>query len=138
MVSLEQVRALETRVEKAVALIASLKNENAQLRTGLVAAEGRVAELEGLVKEFQQDQVRIEQGIVQALRKLDQFEDVVHAVADHAVADHAVAGQVKVSEPAEKAVSARDMFPEEEKQVAEGDAGDEGSEDPLLDSTQLF
>ncbi len=140
MVSLEQVRALETRVEKAVALIASLKNENAQLRTGLVAAEGRVAELEGLVKEFQQDQVRIEQGIVQALRKLDQFEDVVHAASEHPAVNRTAEEHEKNPEAAEKAASDTDMFAEEEKKVQEDDDGDgdEGSEDPALDSTQLF
>lgn len=81
MISLEQVRALETRVEKAVALIAALRAENASMRSGLSAAEGRVAELEGLVSEFQKDQSRIEQGIIEALRKLDSFEDAVHEAA---------------------------------------------------------
>jgi FtsZ-binding cell division protein ZapB len=88
MISLEQVRALEARVEKAVSFIATLRAENASLKDGLLeaelrteAAEARTAELEGLIKEFQKDQERIEEGIVQALRKLDAFEDVVHAVA---------------------------------------------------------
>jgi chromosome segregation ATPase len=88
MISLEQVRALEARVEKAVAYIASLRAENASLKDGLLeaelrteAAEARTAELEGLIKEFQKDQERIEEGIVQALRKLDSFEDAVHAAA---------------------------------------------------------
>ncbi|HPM72962.1 MAG TPA: cell division protein ZapB [Spirochaetales bacterium] len=85
MISLEQVRALESRVEKAVALIAALRAENASMRSGLSAAESRVAELEGLVSEFQKDQSRIEQGIIEALRKLDSFEDAVHeAVAQPA------------------------------------------------------
>lgn len=79
MLTLEQVRALEARVEKAVNLIAALRAENGTLRSGLAAAEGRVAELEGLVREFQADQARIEEGIVHALKKLDAFEDAVHA-----------------------------------------------------------
>lgn len=78
MISLEQVRALESRVEKAVALIASLRAENASMRSGLATAELRVSELEGLVTDFQKDQARIEEGIVEALRKLDSFEDAVH------------------------------------------------------------
>ncbi|HUW68793.1 MAG TPA: cell division protein ZapB [bacterium] len=78
MISLEQVHALESRVEKAVALIASLRTENASLRSGLATAEARVAELEALVAEFQKDQARIEAGIIEALRKLDSFEDSVH------------------------------------------------------------
>jgi chromosome segregation ATPase len=78
MISLEQVRALESRVEKAVALIGSLRAENASMRSGLATAELRVSELEGLVADFQKDQARIEEGIVEALRKLDSFEDAVH------------------------------------------------------------
>lgn len=104
MISLEQVRALEARVEKAVAFIASLRAENAALKDGLLeaelrteAAEARTAELEDLIKEFQKDQERIEEGIVQALRKLDAFEDVVHAAAKPPLAP------VPVAAPAAKA-----------------------------------
>jgi len=78
MISLEQVRSLESRVEKAVSLIASLRTENASLRSGLATADSRVAELENLVLDFQKDQARIEEGIIEALRKLDSFEDSVH------------------------------------------------------------
>ena len=53
-------------------------SENASLRSGLSTADSRVAELEALVAEFQKDQARIEEGIVEALRKLDSFEDSVH------------------------------------------------------------
>lgn len=88
MINLEQVRALETRVEKAVAFIASLRTENTALKEGLLEAElrtelaeARTTELEGLIKEFQKDQERIEEGIIQALHKLDSFEDTVHAAA---------------------------------------------------------
>jgi hypothetical protein len=80
MISLEQVNALESRVEKAVALIASLRSENESLRTGLATAVSRVTELEARIVDFQKDQARIEEGIVEALRKLDFFEDAVHGV----------------------------------------------------------
>jgi len=101
MISLEQVRALETRVEKAVALIAALRAENASMRSGLSAAEGRVAELEGLVSEFQKDQSRIEQGIIEALRKLDSFEDAVHEAATSGAARPAPAPAAEAASPAE-------------------------------------
>ena len=58
---------------------------------GLLAAEPRVAELEALVGEFQKDQSRIEEGILEALRKLDSFEDAVHAAGTLA-ADAPAAG----------------------------------------------
>lgn len=109
MISLEQVRALEARVEKAVAFIASLRAENAVLKDGLLeaelrteAAEARTAELEELIKEFQKDQERIEEGIVQALHKLDAFEDVVHAAAKPSAAS--VSGSVPVPQPVKQPV----------------------------------
>jgi chromosome segregation ATPase len=87
MLTIEQVRALETRIEKAVNLVASLREENAQLKketisvhSALSAAELRVVELESVIAGFQKDQARIEQGIIDALRKLDAFEDTVHTV----------------------------------------------------------
>jgi chromosome segregation ATPase len=105
MLTLEQVRALEARVEKAVSLIASLRTENASLRTGLADAEKRVAELEGLVQDFQKDQERIEEGILEALRKLDAFEDAVQAGAVQTGAAqqanaHAAVKNSRVAEPA--------------------------------------
>ncbi len=111
MISLEQVRALEARVEKTVAFIASLRAENAALKDGLLeaelrteAAEARTAELEDLIKEFQKDQERIEEGIVQALRKLDSFEDVVHAAAKPTASPAAVPSPVPVQHHAKTPV----------------------------------
>lgn len=78
MLSLEQIRALESRVEKTISLIASLRAENSSLREGLGAAEARVRELESLISLFQKDQAKIEEGILDVLRKLDDFEDKIH------------------------------------------------------------
>jgi chromosome segregation ATPase len=84
MISVEQVRALEERVEKAVAYISALKSENAGLRRDLDGqkaeknrAVARVAELEAAAENYRRDQISIEEGIVSALKKLDAFEDLV-------------------------------------------------------------
>lgn len=84
MLSVEQVRALEERVGKAVSYIESLKTENAELRKELErtaaelgASKARNAELEAAAQSFKSDQARIEAGIVHALEKLDIFEDLV-------------------------------------------------------------
>jgi uncharacterized phage infection (PIP) family protein YhgE len=77
MLSLDQVRLLENRVEKAVGKIENLTAENAQLRTQLSGLQTRVNELEGLVRSFKDDQGRIEEGILNALDKLSAFEDSV-------------------------------------------------------------
>jgi chromosome segregation ATPase len=103
MISLEQVNALESRVEKAVALIASLRSENESLRTGLATAVSRVTELEARIVDFQKDQARIEEGIVEALRKLDFFEDTVHGTA---AIDHRA---TKSSAPAAKTVPLKEL-----------------------------
>lgn len=121
MLTLEQVRALEARVEKAVNLIAALRAENGTLRSGLAAAEGRVAELEGLVREFQADQARIEEGIVHALRKLDAFEDAVHAAG--VSADQAAPRPVEESPVEESPASAGADAPEAVSDEAAGGSG---------------
>lgn len=84
MISVEQVRALEERVEKAVGYISALKTENVALRHELeeaksesVQAQARIAGLESAAEAFRRDQVSIEEGIIHALRKLDAFEDLV-------------------------------------------------------------
>ncbi len=121
MLTLEQVRALEARVEKAVNLIAALRAENGTLRSGLAAAEGRVAELEGLVREFQADQARIEEGIVHALKKLDAFEDAVHAAG--VSADQAAPRPVEESPVEESPASAGEDAPEAVSDEAAGGSG---------------
>ena len=91
MISVEQIRALEERIEKALAYIANLKSENASLKSKTAAAEAarlgaekraeaaefKVLELEEAAETFGRDQQRIEEGIVHALEKLDAFEDLV-------------------------------------------------------------
>lgn len=74
MLSLEQVRSLEDRVEKALSYIDELTEENASLRERLGGYESRIKDLEVLVRDFQQDQGRIEEGILNALEKLNAFE----------------------------------------------------------------
>ena len=139
MISLEQVRALESRVEKAVALIGSLRAENASMRSGLATAELRVSELEGLVADFQKDQARIEEGIVEALRKLDSFEDAVH----EAVAQKPAAVP-EISAPAEKAALseieiAAAVDRELEELLAEDAANDDTTAgDSAADALDLF
>ena len=91
MISVEQVHALEERVEQAVAYISELKQENAGLKRELEGARleaeksaARAAELESAAEAFRRDQASIEEGIMHALRKLDAFEDLVLKAGEHA------------------------------------------------------
>lgn len=77
MLSLDQVRLLENRVEKAVVKIRMLESENDTLRGQVTAFQARIGELEGLVHAFKDDQGRIEEGILNALDRLSAFEDSV-------------------------------------------------------------
>jgi predicted nuclease with TOPRIM domain len=77
MITLEQIRLLETKVQQAVDRIGRLMNENAALRRALESNEARVQELERIVSQFKDDQGKIEQGIINALAQLDSIEDTV-------------------------------------------------------------
>lgn len=79
MVSLDQVRQLESKVNRAVEIIRSLKEENRTLRRTIDASQARMKDLEDLVRVFKNDQAEIERGLVSAIRKLDQLEDGLEA-----------------------------------------------------------
>jgi hypothetical protein len=78
MVTLEQVRQLETKIGKAIDYVNRVSGENVRLRGELDGSEKRVAELEETVRRFREEQGRIEEGILAALDRLDQFEDAVN------------------------------------------------------------
>jgi FtsZ-binding cell division protein ZapB len=82
LISLEQIRLLETKIAKAVDYIERLTKENAaltgersSLQKKLDANQKRLDELEMLVMRFKEDQGRIEDGIIAALDRLSQFEE---------------------------------------------------------------
>ncbi len=77
MLTLDHVRALEERVDRAVSTIARLRAENSSLREELGAGKARVAELEAFVEGVKRDQSRIEEAIVKALGRLESFEDTI-------------------------------------------------------------
>jgi hypothetical protein len=101
MVSLEQVKLLETKVARAIEYVERVTGENALLRGKLESYQKRIDELEVLVQRFKEDQGRIEDGILSALDRLNQFEDAI-----------------------EKSLGAREQFGEADKSPApEPEAG---------------
>ena len=81
MINLEQVKLLETRVDKAIDYVERLVKENAalhrheaEMQTKMESYQKRIDELEVLVTGFKDDQDRIEEGILSALDRLSQFE----------------------------------------------------------------
>lgn len=66
----ERAAAMERKAQAA-------EDEVAHYRDRALTAERRVADLESKAEELKAEQERIEQGLVQALSKLDSFEDMV-------------------------------------------------------------
>jgi FtsZ-binding cell division protein ZapB len=87
MVTLEQVKLLESKVGKAIDYVTRVTEENNLLKGKLESSRKRIDELEGLVNRFKDDQNRIEEGIVAALDRLNQFEDLVGGALDDKKAD---------------------------------------------------
>jgi predicted nuclease with TOPRIM domain len=77
MLTLEQVKLLETKVTRAIEYVERVNAENASLRSKLDAYQKRIDDLEVLVVRFKEDQSRIEDGILAALDRLNQFEDAL-------------------------------------------------------------
>ncbi len=77
MITVEQIRLLESRVTKAVDHIRLLRDENAALKRTVESSQARMEELEALVQQFKSAQTEIEQGVVRALENLERLEDEV-------------------------------------------------------------
>jgi len=106
MISLDQVQALETRVEKAIAAIDRLRSENATLRESAAREKKRAADIERTIEEFRRDQTRIEQGILHALERLNAFED--------AIQDPAAAAQPRMDKQSRSAAAASQAVPKQD------------------------
>ncbi|MDR2482252.1 MAG: hypothetical protein LBD08_01320 [Treponema sp.] len=70
MVTLEQIKLLESKIIKAINLVNRLAEENIQLKQ-------RNNELEELAGRLRDEKMRVEAGIVSALERLNQFEDAI-------------------------------------------------------------
>ena len=79
MVSLEQVKLLESKVSRTIEYVKKVSEEKAQLKEKLDSYQKRIEELEILIQRFKEDQSRIEDGILSALDRLNKFEDAVES-----------------------------------------------------------
>ena len=77
MLSLEQVRLLESKVTRAIDYVKIVTDENKTLKGKLDSYQKRIDELEVLILQFKEEQGRIEDGILSALDRLNQFEDAL-------------------------------------------------------------
>ena len=77
MISLDQIQMLEHKVESAVAKIAALQELNSALRDKNTELEHTNSMLTQRISSFEADQGRIEQGILNALDRLNSMESAV-------------------------------------------------------------
>ena len=77
MISLDQVVILEEKVESAVAKIQQLNAENAALRSKCLELSNALNAKTELLSTFQNDQGKIEEGILKALNRLNAVENVI-------------------------------------------------------------
>jgi hypothetical protein len=136
MVTLEQVRQLETKIGKAIDYVSRVNDENIRLRGELDGSERRAADLEDTVRRFQEEQGRIEEGLLAAMKRLDQFEDIVsdslsevQAVVAAAV-PAAAAVPPRMIDPVKTASPAPQANPFDEEPFVEGTVGRESSYEP--------
>ncbi|MDR0877647.1 MAG: cell division protein ZapB [Treponema sp.] len=143
MVSLEQVKLLETKVARAIEYVERVTGENALLQDKLESYQKRIDELEVLVRQFKEDQGRIEDGILSALDRLNQFEDAIEKslsapggkeaekappAAPKAAPESAAADTVAAFDPAPADAAAEDP------ELLDGSSLDEPSLDDLADA----
>jgi FtsZ-binding cell division protein ZapB len=70
MITLEQIKLLESKIAKAIDFVNQVTEENSRLKK-------RNEELGEAITRLKDEKVKIEEGIVSALGKLNQFEDAI-------------------------------------------------------------
>lgn len=109
MITLEQVRLLDKKVNDAVELIAKLRAENGMLNDKLESYQNKISELEVLLSSLKDGQSEVEIGFQKALETLSGIDE----------AESAAAAEASVEEPAEEEADT------DEEPAAEADADDE-------------
>ncbi|GHT75691.1 hypothetical protein FACS1894124_7330 [Spirochaetia bacterium] len=114
MVTLEQIKLLETKVARTIEIVNRVTDENTFLKGKLESYQKRIDELEVLIQRFKEDQGRIEEGIVSALNRLNQFEEAIEGSlspvrSGGSLEKPALSGipAVEVAPPAEEPVGGR-------------------------------
>ena len=80
MISLNQIRLLEQKIESILDLLAVLQSEKAVLEKENAKLKAEVQELAVKCSRFEQDEEKIEQGILSVLNRLNNMEDAVQNV----------------------------------------------------------
>ena len=76
MLSVKQIQKLEEKVFKAIEIIKALKQENIILKSELASANKKIEELEQIISDYRSSQAEIEEGIVNAIKQLDDLDKI--------------------------------------------------------------
>jgi peptidoglycan hydrolase CwlO-like protein len=149
VINLEQVKLLETKVSRVAEYVERLTGENTalvqkevELQTRLESYQKRIDELEVLILQFKEDQGRIEDGILAALDRLNQFENAIEKSLKNKESKTAAAPKTQAAKPEKKTASPDPaqsaVQPTGEKiffEIPEAESGGD-VEDPLTDEAE--
>ncbi|MDR0411584.1 MAG: cell division protein ZapB [Treponema sp.] len=77
MSTLDNVKLLEARIEKAVEIIKQLTEENKKLKDKTVSLQEKIDDLEFTVLTYKEDQQHIESGIQSVMDRLNQLDETL-------------------------------------------------------------
>ncbi len=133
MISLEQIRSLEQKVNQLVEELSRLRDENAKLKARVKSTQTKTADLESMVNTYKQEQEAIEKGILSVLSKLDKLEDEV-SLSGSALKKDAPKIQPKSDDAAPRENKVSDKEPKKTTAAVKGKAeapGTGGAQDEL-------
>jgi len=153
MVTLEQVKLLDSKVSRLIGYVKKANDENSQLKEKLDSFskandensqlkerlnnyQKRIDELEVLVKQFKQEQGRIEDGILSALDRLNQFEDAVESklsVESKPLAESKPPAETAIPEESKLSETPPPAPARAERQTTEAKKAPEPDIEPLLE-----
>ncbi len=73
---MEQIKALEDRIAKAIEMIKALRAENAQLKTNLSNAKLKEEELESIISSLKNGNDEVENELANAIKIFDDFDNL--------------------------------------------------------------
>ena len=74
MISLDQIRTLESRVQRVISRLQQVEAENRELRERAAAGKQRLTQLQQQLDRHSEEQAEIERGILSTLEQLDQVD----------------------------------------------------------------
>jgi chromosome segregation ATPase len=75
MSTLDNVKLLEAKIEKAIEVIKQLTEENRKLRDKTIVLQEKINDLEFTVLSYKEDQQHIESGIQSVMDRLNQLDE---------------------------------------------------------------